>query len=418
MNAGLSPVRAFAPALSALASVFLLSQIYRYATTVVAPEIAREFGLGPGALGGVGAAFFFTFAAMQLPAGVLLDRWGPRRVIAAMQIFAVAGLAVGALAPSSDWLLAAMVLLGIGACCNLSGTLVLATRWLPSDRFATLAGGLIAFGGIGHMLSTSPVGYMIETVGWRGVYVLLAGLQAMAGLALYAVVRDAPPGRADLDSHRASSLIESARGIGEVLRTPGMWRLIAAMAMGPPIFFTLRGLWGGPYLSSVHGLDPVERGHVLLVMAAALIAGNLCYGPLDRYFDRRKPIVIGGAMALAASFAVYALIPEPGLVVAVVFFAAIGFFSPFDVVIFAHARALVPTRLAGRTITTINFAMFGCVAAFQQFAGLGLGAMAEIGAEPHEAYRALFAALAVIGFAGAAVYARIEDARPSEDVPR
>jgi len=415
---GPSPFRAFAPALSALAAVFLLSQIYRYATTVVAPEIAREFGLGPGALGGVGAAFFFTFAAMQLPAGILLDRWGPRRVIAAMQIFAVAGLVIAATAPSAAWLTVGMMLLGVGACCNLSGSLVLATRWLPSDRFATLAGGLIAFGGIGHMLSTSPVGYLIESVGWRGGYALLAGLQAMAGLVLYAVVRDAPPGRADLEGQRATSLLESARGIGHVLRTPGMGRLIAAMAMGPPIFFTLRGLWGGPYLSQVHVLDPVERGHVLLVMAAALILGNLVYGPLDRKLDARKPIIVAGGVGLATCFAVFALVMDPPLWAAIVFFAAIGFVSPFDVVIFAHARALVPTRLAGRTITTINFAMFGCVALFQQLSGLGLGALARAGVDPADAYRVLFAALAVIGFTGAAVYSRVKDARPSEDEAR
>jgi MFS family permease len=408
-------LRLFAPVASALAAVFLLSQIYRYLTAVVAPEIANEFGLSPGALGGVGATFFFTFAACQLPVGVALDRWGAQRVIAFMQIFAVAGLVLASQASSAAWLTVAMMLLGLGACSNLSGSLWVATRWLPADRFATMMGLLVAFGGLGHILSTSPIAFVIEALGWRGAYALVAGLQVLGGIGVIVLVRDVPPWGDPAQARGASSLLESVRGVWDVVRTPGMTRLFAAMAMGPSIFFVMRGLWAGPYLSEVHALVPTERGHMLLVMSLGLILGNLIYGPMDRRFDTRKRVVMAGAILLTGTYAVFAALPHPELWLTVAIFFALGLVSPYDVAVFAHGRALVPARLAGRTITTLNFALFGGISCLQALSGYLIGALKDSGFDPEAAFRILFACLAALGIIGLAIYARSADAKPSRD---
>lgn len=409
--------RAFAALVAALAFLFLLSQIYRNTNALIAPDLALELSLSPAALGGVGASFFFTFALMQMPAGILIDRWGPRRAIARMQVFAVGGMAVASTAHSAEALTLAMVLMGMGASCNLVGSLVVCGRWLPSDRFATMAGVMIALGGIGHVLATAPLAVVIEALGWRGTYILLAALVAAAGILVYLVVGDSPPGKEVpvKDPRHRDSLLDGLRGTWEVMRSPDMRHIVAMTALGPATLFTLRALWAGPYFADVHGLDAQGRGNALLFMAIGIILGNLMYGPLDRRFDTRKGVVTVGAICLALTLAAVALIPAAPLWLAVALIGLIGLFATFDVALFAHARSLFPPHLSGRAITTVNLGLFTGVATLQFVSGLVVREAQERGLTAADAYRIVFGFLALTCVSGLALYRRGKDAPPSRD---
>jgi len=168
---------------------------------------------------------------------------------------------------------------------------------------------------------------------------------------------------------------------------------------------TVLGVWGGPYLYAVHGLDAVQRGNVLLVMGVAQIAGILAYGPLDRLLGSRKKVVLGGAAISTVLLALLAVLPRPSLAVAVGLLCAVCFFCAFGTVIVAQGRALFPDRLAGRGVTTVNMAQCAGLTALPAMVGYIVEAIGDA----DTAYRVSFGALAIGLVLGAAVYVRARD---------
>ena len=203
-----------------------------------------------------------------------------------------------------------------------------------------------------------------------------------------------------------------------MLANPRLPYILAMSFVAYPAVATVLGLWAGPYLNDVHGLDAVDRGNVLLVAAGATVVGTLCYGPLDRVFDTRKRIVVCGALATIAVLAALALAPSPALWQAAALLVALGGFGVFAVMIIAHGRAIFPERLVGRGITVVNFANFSGVAVMQMAAGLIVGAFPTVdGAAPEAAYRLVFGFLAATMVLALMFYARAADAKPSEAAP-
>ncbi|MFO0995674.1 MAG: MFS transporter [Alphaproteobacteria bacterium] len=406
--------RMFAVMVAAVASVFVLSQVYRYMITLIVPEIARELSLSASEVGALGATLFFSFAAMQIPAGIIIDRWGPRRAVSFMQVFAVAGMLVASASQSLGTLTLAMVLMGAGSSCNLVSALVIGARWLPGDRFAAMTGTMIALGATGHVLSTVPMAVLVEAVGWRQGYAIVAVLAAVAGIAAYVTVRNAPPDAPQAPRER-ETLLASLRGTAQVFRTRGMARLVIMTAMGPATFFTMRGLWAGPYFADVQGLAPQARGSALLVVALAMIAGNLSYGFLDRRLNSRRRLVMIGTWLLIGAFALLAAFPEAPLGWALVFFGLLGLFAPYDVILFAHARSMFPHRLAGRAMTTVNLALFVGFSSLQFASGHLMQWAQAHDFTPAQSFRCVFLFLIAVSVVGFACYRGIADARPSDD---
>ncbi|MFQ5984599.1 MAG: MFS transporter [Alphaproteobacteria bacterium] len=399
-----------------LCATYVISQFYRSSVAVIAPDLMREVRLSAEAMGMLTGAFFLAFALAQIPIGVLLDRYGPRRTIPALLVLAVAGALLFAAAAGLIGLTFARALMGLGCAGVLMGSLVVCSRWFPVDRFATLAAVLIGVGSAGNLLATSPLAGAAEALGWRAAFVAMGAITAGLGLLYFVVVRDAPPGH---PFHRKTpeTLGESLRGLREVLATPGLSHVFAISFVVYGTLASVLALWGGPYLHDVHGLDGIGRGNVLLAMALALIAGTACFGPLDRLLDTRKRIVLAGAFASAAVFALLALVPRPPLWQVTVLFVLLGFLSPYGVVVMAHSRALFPERLVGRGITTVNMAVFIGVAVLQLATGLIVGAFPTTdGAAPEAAYRLVFAFLGAVLLIAALYYRRVKDMKPSRDV--
>ena len=406
--------RQFATIICVIAVSYVMSQFYRTSNGVIVKDLSWEFGLSAEALGVLTGAFFISFAVAQIPLGMLFDRFGVRRTLPILLTAAVIGAVLYGAAGGFATLLAGRLMMGVGVSGVLVGALFLFGRWVPADQYATWLGRMIALGGIGVLLSTSPLGLIAGTIGWRYAFFGAGAITALGALLIYLLVRDAPPGYVATTS-APEGLKESVKGVAEVVRTKHLPSVMFMAFASYPVLTSVLGLWGGPYMIDVHGLETISSSNVLLLMAVALIAGNIVFGPLERILDTRKWLVVGCSLMVLVSFAILALVPEMPTAAAIALVGLIGFFSAYNIVITGHGRSLFPDRLAGRGMAMMAIALMGGPAVMQPATGLIMGAFPDVeGVAPNEAYRAMFGFLAGVVLLALLNYLRLPDARPSE----
>lgn len=400
-----------------LATAYVASHFFRASNVTIGLDLMRDLGIGPEALGGLTGAFFFGFAAMQIPCGFLFDRYGPRRTVTGMLILATIGGIVFTLAPTWPILLTGRVLLGAGFGVMLIGSMVVISRWFPPDRFSTITALVLSIGLVGNLIATTPLAWGTQAVGWRSVFAVAVAFSALATIAVWMIVRDAPPGHPFLDRTPETPL-QMMRGLGEVLANPRLRPILALNFCHYACTFTVQGLWGGPYLREVHGLSPIQAGNVLFAAVIAYQAGMLSFGPMDRLLDTRKWIAIGGTLTMIALLAVLAVAKQPPVWVAVFAIIAVGYFSACSTMVMTHGRSIIPDRLIGRGMATINTSVMFGVACMQTLSGVVIGAFEPLasGARSEMAYRALFGVLAAILALALAIYGRSQDVKPSDQM--
>ncbi|MDP6255377.1 MAG: MFS transporter [Alphaproteobacteria bacterium] len=394
-----------------LCSTYVASQFYRVANAAIAPELMAELELSAEAMGGITGLFFLAFGAAQIPTGVLLDRYGARRTMTWLFAVAVVGAITFATAEGGAVLAIGRILLGIGCAAGLMGSMVVIARWYPEERFAALTAMLFVVGGGGTLLATTPLAWAVEVIGWRGAFLAMAGLTGIFALLLFFIVRDAPPEHAGTGD-RGESWGEVLSGLRSVLANRELWLVSAIQFICYATVLTVVGLWGGPYLADVHGLDGVARGNVLLALNIAVLVGVSLYGRLDHHIGQRKWLIVAGALATAAILALLAALEKPDFWTATVLlllFAAVG---SYVMVNHAFARAVLPDHLIGRGLTFQNLAVFLGIASIQSASGLIIGSFSNDGGQsPEIAYRWVFGFLAVSLVCAAAIFANARETR-------
>src|SRR5262245_36511357 len=168
-----------------LATAYIASHFFRASNVTIGLDLMRDLSIGPQALGGLTGAFFFGFAAMQIPCGFFFDRFGPRRTVVGMLLLATIGGTIFTLAPSWPMLLGGRMLMGAGFGVMLIGSMVVISRWFPPDRFSTLAAMVLSIGLIGNILATTPLAWASEVVGWRAVFAAAVVFTAFATIAVW-----------------------------------------------------------------------------------------------------------------------------------------------------------------------------------------------------------------------------------------
>ncbi|MGD9881434.1 MAG: MFS transporter [Reyranella sp.] len=400
-----------------MAITYVASHFFRASNVTIGLDLMRDLQIGPGALGALTGAFFFGFSAMQIPCGFFFDRFGPRLTVTAMLLVALVGTTLFVLAPDWPLLLSGRVLMGAGFGVMLIGSMVLISRWFPPDRFSTLSSLVLSIGLIGNLLATTPLAWATEQVGWRPLFGMVLAFTAIATLAVWLVVRDAPPDHPFL-ARKTESVTEMVRGLGEVLRNPQLVFILALNFCNYACTFTVQGLWGGPFLREVHGFSPIASGNVLLSAVVAYQVGMLVFGPLDRRLDTRKWIAFGGTLMIVAILTGLALWGRAPAWAAAGGIVAIGFVSASSTMIMTHGRGIFPDRLIGRGMATMNTSVMLGVACMQSLSGVILGAFAPLadGARSETAYRTLFGVMAVVLALALAIYARSKDVKPSDEL--
>jgi predicted MFS family arabinose efflux permease len=398
------PYRRGLTIVATLATAYVASHFFRASNVTIGLDLMRDLAIGPEALGALTGAFFFGFAAMQIPCGFFFDRFGPRYTVVGMLVVASLGGAMFTLAPSWPVLLTGRALMGAGCGVMLIGSMVVISRWFPPDRFSTLTAMVLSIGLLGNLAATTPLAWASQAVGWRAVFGAVVVFTALATIAIWLVVRDAPSGHPFL-SRKAEPPGEMLRGLVEVLRNPRLKPILALNFCNYACTFTVQGLWGGAFLREVHGLSPIAAGNVLLFAVIAYQAGMLTFGPLDRRLDTRKGIAIGGTLAIICLLAIAVII-------------AMGFFSASSTMVMTHGRGIFPDRLIGRGISTMNTSVMLGVACMQTLSGIIIGAFEPLasGARTEDAYRALFGTLTLVLLVAVAIYSRSQDVKPSEEM--
>jgi len=385
------PAKLIAVVFIPFASGFFLSILLRYVNAVIARDLAADFALTPAELGLLTSAYFLAFAAFQIPLGVLLDRYGPRRVLSALLLIAGAGGFLFGAAQNVATLAFARALLGLGVSGCLMGSIKAFTLWFPLSRLATLNGWILAIGALGAMSATAPVEAFAGAAGWRAVfYVLAAGSVAVAAL-IYLVVPERPlPGSHETWSRQFSE-------IGVILSNLYFWRVALPLILVHGGYQALQGLWLAPWLADVGGLARGEVARTLLTGSLAYGVGSVVFGTLaDRMAARLTVYKVGMALALGAFVAIAAgaRLAAPAMVM------LYGFGACAAALPYAILSQYFPRDLTGRVITASNIFMFLASFAFQWGIGVLLRFWpAEAGRYPAEGYAVAFGVVGVLQLA-------------------
>ena len=352
-----------------LVSIYIVSNFLRNSIGVIAPNLAGELGLSAGEIGLLSSTFFFVFAAVQIPVGMVLDRFGPRLCLVLGAAITVVGAVVFAFAASPAVLILGRALLGLGTAGFLVASLAVYAQRFSPDRFATLTGLQIGFGTVGTLIATAPLAFSTATIGWRASFLVVAAFTFVLGLLIAVVVRG---GDAPAAGRHRESLRESLAGILAVLRTPSVGRLFVMNLIMYSSFALIAGLWGGPYLTHVYGYTLEQRGNLLLVPVLGQIVGAMLWGATDRLAGSHKLPVLIGAGLTAVLLGYLAIVGTLTPFVLVVWFAAFGLASAYFPVLIAHGKALFPPHQVGRGLTVLNMGSMGGTFLVQTISGFAI----------------------------------------------
>jgi MFS family permease len=391
-----------------LIAIYMVTQFLRNSVAVIAPDLARSIDLSASDLGLLSSIYFFSFALAQLPLGIALDRFGPRRVLLVCAAMMILGCLAFAAATSSAGLIGARTLMGLGSSSAFMASLAIFAQRFAPDRFATLTGLQYGIGSIGSLFATAPLAFAAAAIGWRESFVAVAAVTLMTAVLVALVVKDDAAARS---ARRQESLGEAVAGILTVLRTPSVGRLFLMHLAAYSSFALFVGLWGGPYLSHIYGYGLTERGNLLLIPALAQIAGAFLWGPSDRLFGRYKPPVLLGAGLTAAALALLGLagaLPLPLLIGWMVVFGLLAFTPP----LIAHGKSLFPPHLVGRGLTLFNMGTMGGVFLTQAVTGVVIDLFPSAdGRYPLSAYRCVFLLQALFVLVAMAAYLGARETR-------
>jgi MFS family permease len=362
---------------------YYLSYLFRTVNAIIAAPLALDLGLGAADLGLLTSVYFLTFAVAQIPIGVLLDRYGPRRIQSALLVAAAAGATLFAASDSFLLLLAGRALMGLGVAAALTAGLKALVLWFPKDRVPLLNGLMIMLGALGAVTATSPADLLLVSIGWRGLFVLFATVTVGCAATIYLVVPEAAP------------IADSAANVRlkKVYTDPRFWRLAPLSATSIGTAWALHGLWAAQWLSDVEGLSRTELVWHLFVMAVAVSLGALLFGVATDRLRRRGigPHALLGFVAMVSIAAQLALTlrwPLPSyLLWAIV--AAVGAATVLSYAILAEH---FPKELAGRANGLLNFFHIGAAFVVQSATGLVLQHWTpDAGHYPEIAYQSAFA---------------------------
>lgn len=381
--------RVFAP----FAVGYFLSYLLRNANAVISPELTKDLGLSAADLGLLTSAYLLAFGAFQLPLGLLLDRYGPRRVEAGLLLICAAGCALFALGDALPQLAFGRALIGLGVSACLMASFKAFSLWFPIERQASLNAAIMAAGGLGALAASSPLGALLPVLGWRGVFLALASSALIVAGLIFATPDKEKVGAGE-------TVIQQLRGLRTIFGSRAFWRFAPQTTFIVGGFMALQGLWAVPWLMTVDGLARDAAAFHLLLMAAAMLAGFLGIAFFVHRLTRAglppaRLLAFGMGAGLLALFGIVLDLAPSWLL-----WPMLGLVFSVGNLAYALLTTEFPLTLAGRANTALNLGAFVGAFGIQWLFGVAVDAFRAAGLDLTTAYRLSLAGLLMLQTAG------------------
>ncbi len=353
-------IRLFLP----FAAGYFLSYLFRTANAVIGPVLAQELSLGDNALGLLTSTYFLAFGAAQLPLGMLLDRFGPRRVEAGLLVLAATGATVFSMSTTLSGLAIGRALIGLGVSACLMASFKAFAQWFPANRQASLTGWIMASGGLGALAASKPLAFALNFTGWREIAFGLALATLIVATTIWLSVPD------KASETKGAGFMKQLAGVRMVFSDRHFWRYAPMGFWMTGGFMAVQGLWASRWMTVLEGLDHAAIANRLTWISTAMLAGFLFMGffatTLVHRGIRLEKIYRGAMMLAIACFCLIASRPD---FAGNLLWPVLGACFSLSNISYSLVAQSFPTTLSGRANTSLNLLVF--VGAFGLQWGIG-----------------------------------------------
>ncbi|CQR73649.1 putative sulfoacetate transporter SauU [Sporomusa ovata DSM 2662] len=385
-----------------ISATYLVSYFHRAAPAVVGPEIMNEFSLAPSALGFIGSMYFWAYAATALPAGLLADSWGSRKTIAAFVFLAGIGGFIFSLATDVVSMAWGRFIIGFGVGVVYVAAMRILADWYKPDELATYSGVLLAVGNIGALISTTPLVFLMGSIGWRNSFSLVAVLTMVASVIAYRVIRNKPnemgfpsfkvtSETVSQDANEKNSLSEA---IKVVFCNQRFYLLGLLLFSFYGTFMGVGSLWAGPYLQNIYGISKQQAGNILMMFPLGMVLGCPLSGYVsDKILKSRKKVLLWGCILHTLCYIpLLFLVDSLSIVLLYALFFWYGVSGGTFVSCFVCAQEIYEPRFAGTAVGALNIFLFSGGAFYQYVMGIVINSYVPLGpgVYPLAAYQAAF----------------------------
>lgn len=379
------------------ASAYFLSYAFRAVNAVIAPDLLHDIGLHNADLGLLSSAYFLSFAALQLPLGIWLDKYGPRKTEASLLLFAAAGSALFASSSTLSGLWIGRALIGIGVSACLMASYKAYRQWFPAERQAQLASWMLVAGTSGALAATVPVNAALPLIGWRGVFWVMSGMIMASAAAIFFLLKKAETAHPISAPTAVSSVnTASASGYRAVFGSPFFRRMSLLGTVNQGSFVALQTLWAGPWMTTVLGISKEQAAQILFVINLCLLLAYLFmawWAPRYVSHDgsRGKPLMRVITLGVAGMIVAQGAMLVTSAAWSWVFWILLAACVTVGPLTQTSMSLSFPSTLAGRANTAFNLLLFVGAFIVQWGIGVLVDLFTQYGMSPANAMRAAFA---------------------------
>jgi MFS family permease len=383
---------------------YFVSFLFRGVNLGLAPFLTRELGFNATDLGTLTSLYFLGFAGAQIPGGVLLDHFGPRRATSCVMLVAAAGALIFGVAHSLGAMMVGRLLIGIGVSVCLGGAFKATAQHFPVAQLTLVNGLVMAVGGLGGVAVGTPLSWLLSIVNWRSVCIGIAVLTAAVAALIWIA------GPRTQGTHRQPNVLEQFRGTVQILKSRSFWKTATFSALTQAVFYAMQSLWVGAFMRDVSLADTgnaaARAASLVSVLGGAFIIGNIGFGMLARVFERRSVSVhFFSGITMMVYVIVQALLAARVPLPAPLLWAAYGAFGGTGILTYAVLASYFPPQMIGRVNTTFTLVIFIGIFAAQIAIGAVLAHWPVVdGHYPAIAHQAVWLGLIVLQLAGAVWY--------------
>ena len=360
-----------------LAVCFVIVSFFRASTSTLAVDIMHDFQVGGGLMSVMSSAFFYPYGIMQLPAGIMADRWGARKVTSGFLLLAACGGFLFSCAQSVGMATTGRIIMGLGLGMVFVPSLKVLLAWFPHDRYVMSVGHYLSIGALGMLVASYPLASLTALLGWRGSMVMASVLTVFLAATVWVFIRNTPeeidlPVPTKIPAVQESHL-DFRTIVCTLLHCRDYWFLCIWLFAVYGTFYALTSLWAGPYFTQGYDLSSGQVGMALLLLAAGgavspSVAGTLAY----RWRWSKRTILIFSTCGAIIS-AIPLIIAERVISVSFipVWCFILGFFSGgFGCIAMSKIQEMVTPQILGTATGLANVFSYGGATFLQLFSGL------------------------------------------------